>query len=81
MGVRSSFRWSFDLPKGEGQLSATRDSVTSGAALTGAYLAVNGAAVLIASFGLLQDSAAVTIGAMLISHALRSDHQHRLKAR
>ena len=46
---------------------ATRETVTSGAALTGAYLAMNGAATLIAGFGLFENSPAVIIGAMLIA--------------
>ena len=47
--------------------AAVRESVTSGSALTGSYLAMNAAATLIAAFGLLENSPAVIIGAMLIS--------------
>lgn len=57
----------FDLGRSEAQLSITRESVTSGSALTGAYLAMNAAATLLAGFGLLQNSPAVIIGAMLIA--------------
>ena len=41
--------------------------VASGSALTGAYLAMNAAATMLAGFGLLQNSPAVIIGAMLIA--------------
>jgi uncharacterized hydrophobic protein (TIGR00271 family) len=47
--------------------AAIRESVTSGAALNGSYLAMNVAATLIAGFGLLENSPAVIIGAMLIA--------------
>jgi uncharacterized hydrophobic protein (TIGR00271 family) len=57
----------FDLRRDEAQRSATRESVACGSALTGAYLAMNAAATLIAGFGLLQNSPAVIIGAMLIA--------------
>ena len=43
------------------------NSVTSGSALTSSYLAMNAAATLMAGFGLLQNSPAVIIGAMLIA--------------
>src|SRR5271169_2788843 len=43
------------------------ESVISGAALTGSYIAMNVAATLIAGFGLLENSPAVIIGAMLIA--------------
>jgi uncharacterized membrane protein len=49
------------------QRKATREAVRSGAALTGAYLAMNAAATLIAGFGLFENSPAVIIGAMLIA--------------
>jgi uncharacterized hydrophobic protein (TIGR00271 family) len=49
------------------QRNATREAVRSGAALTGAYLAMNAAATLIAGFGLFENSPAVIIGAMLIA--------------
>lgn len=67
MGERSRFLWGFDLRRNEVQRAATRKAVASGAALTVAYLAMNAAAALIASFGLLQNSPAVIIGAMLIA--------------
>ena len=51
----------------EAQRIAVRESVSSGAALTGAYLMMNAAATLIAGFGLLENSPAVIIGAMLIA--------------
>jgi hypothetical protein len=53
--------------KSETERTAVRESVTSGSALTGSYLAMNTAAALIAAFGLLQNSPAVIIGAMLIA--------------
>jgi uncharacterized hydrophobic protein (TIGR00271 family) len=53
--------------RNEAQRTATREAVTSGTALTGAYLAMNAAAALIAGFGLLQNSPAVIIGAMLVA--------------
>ena len=49
------------------QRIAVRESVSSGAAVTGAYLMMNAAATLIAGFGLLENSPAVIIGAMLIA--------------
>lgn len=67
MGARSSFIWGFDFGRNEAERAATRDAVTSGASLTGAFLAMNAAATLIAGFGLLQNSPAVIIGAMLIA--------------
>jgi uncharacterized hydrophobic protein (TIGR00271 family) len=51
----------------EAKRTAMRESVSSGAALTGAYLAMNLAAALIAGFGLIENSPAVIIGAMLIA--------------
>ncbi len=51
----------------EGKRTAIRESVTSGAALTPAYLTMNLAAALIAGFGLIENSPAVIIGAMLIA--------------
>jgi uncharacterized hydrophobic protein (TIGR00271 family) len=51
----------------DAQRVATRESVRSGAALTGAYLGMNAAATLIAGFGLFENSPAVIIGAMLIA--------------
>ena len=47
--------------------AAIRESVVSGAALNGSYLAMNLAAALIAGFGLIENSPAVIIGAMLIA--------------
>jgi uncharacterized hydrophobic protein (TIGR00271 family) len=49
------------------QRAAIRESVTAGAALTGPYLAMNVAAAFIAGFGLMENSPAVIIGAMLIA--------------
>lgn len=61
---------SADVPSCEttaAQRAAIRDSVTAGAALTGPYLAMNIAAAFIAGFGLMENSPAVIIGAMLIA--------------
>ena len=49
------------------QRTAIRKSVTDGAALTLPYLAMNVAAAFIAGFGLMENSPAVIIGAMLIA--------------
>jgi uncharacterized hydrophobic protein (TIGR00271 family) len=57
----------FEFRGNESQRAATREAVTSGAAITGSYLAMNAAATLLAGFGLLQNSPAVIIGAMLIA--------------
>jgi uncharacterized membrane protein len=51
----------------EAKREAVRESVASGAALNGPYLAMNLAAALIAGFGLMENSPAVIIGAMLIA--------------
>jgi uncharacterized hydrophobic protein (TIGR00271 family) len=51
----------------EAKRAAIRESVASGAALNGSYLAMNLAAALIAGFGLMENSPAVIIGAMLIA--------------
>jgi uncharacterized hydrophobic protein (TIGR00271 family) len=51
----------------EAKRAAIRESVASGAALNGSYLAMNSAAALIAGFGLMENSPAVIIGAMLIA--------------
>jgi hypothetical protein len=67
LGALPSFIWGFDFRINEVQRAATREAVASGASLTVAYLAMNAAAALIASFGLLQNSPAVIIGAMLIA--------------
>src|SRR5271169_1338852 len=55
------------LERIDSQRAAIRKSVTDGAALTFPYLAMNVAAALIAGFGLLENSPAVIIGAMLIA--------------
>jgi uncharacterized hydrophobic protein (TIGR00271 family) len=65
--AKSGFISGFDLQKNEAQRSEARQSVASGSALTGSYLAMNAAATLMAGFGLLQNSPAVIIGAMLIA--------------
>ena len=64
---KSIFVSEFGFRRDEAQRSATRDLVASGSALTGPYLAMNTAATLLAGFGLLQNSPAVIIGAMLIA--------------
>jgi uncharacterized hydrophobic protein (TIGR00271 family) len=51
----------------EARRSATREKVVSSVALTATFLAMNAAATVIASLGLLENSAAVIIGAMLIA--------------
>src|SRR5271165_4286852 len=55
------------LPTIDPQRTAIRKSVTAGAALTLPYLAMNVAAAFIAGFGLMENSPAVIIGAMLIA--------------
>jgi len=60
----------FVTRRDQAQLSATRDLVASGCALTGSYLAMNAAATLLAGLGLLQNSPAVIIGAMLVAMLL-----------
>jgi len=67
MGERLNFFWGFAPRRNQDQRATTREAVTSGAALSGPYLAMNAAASLIASFGLLQNSPAVIIGAMLVA--------------
>ena len=47
--------------------AAIRESAVSGATLSGSYLTMNLAAALIAGFGLIENSPAVIIGAMLIA--------------
>ena len=64
---KSIFISGFGFRRDEARRSATRDLVASGSALTGPYLAMNAAATLLAGFGLLQNSPAVIIGAMLIA--------------
>jgi uncharacterized hydrophobic protein (TIGR00271 family) len=51
----------------ETRRATIRKSVTDGAALTSHYLAMNVAAAFIAGFGLMENSPAVIIGAMLIA--------------
>src|SRR5215831_6609569 len=67
MAAKSDFISGFNLRRSEAERLATRNSVTSGSALTSSYLAVNAAGTLMAGFGLLQNSPAVIIGAMLIA--------------
>ena len=55
------------MTRSPSQRAATCQVVVSGAALTPTFLAMNAAATLIAGFGLLQNSPAVIIGAMLIA--------------
>jgi len=55
------------LERIDSQRAAIRKSVTDGAALTLPYLAMNVAAAFIAGFGLMENSPAVIIGAMLIA--------------
>src|SRR6516162_8008478 len=54
-------------PDPETHRAATRERVTEGSALGWPYLAMNAAATFIAAFGLLENSTAVIIGAMLIA--------------
>jgi uncharacterized hydrophobic protein (TIGR00271 family) len=56
-----------DPRRSEAQRAATRQTVAEGSALTAPYLAMNAAATVIAALGLLQNSAAVILGAMLIA--------------
>jgi uncharacterized membrane protein len=67
MDVKPALFSGFDLRRSEAERSATRELVESGSALSASYLAMNAAATLIAGFGLLQNSEAVIIGAMLIA--------------
>jgi uncharacterized hydrophobic protein (TIGR00271 family) len=67
MEVSSGSIFRFSLQRNEAQRSATRESVTTGSALTGAYLAMNAVATIMAGLGLLENSTAVIIGAMLIA--------------
>src|SRR5215470_13998204 len=67
MHAKTSFLQRFEFRGNEAQRAATREAVASGAAITGSYLAMNAAATLLAGFGLLQNSPAVIIGAMLIA--------------
>jgi len=59
--------WDNLLGTSEAERTSVRESVRSGAALTGPYLAMNAAATLVAGFGLFENSPAVIIGAMLIA--------------
>ena len=54
-------------PRGEDERSATRESIASGATLSTSYLAMNVAAALIAGLGLIENSPATIIGAMLLA--------------
>jgi uncharacterized hydrophobic protein (TIGR00271 family) len=69
MAMDSKLGWipRFQFRRNEAQRSATRESVNASSTLTGSYLAMNAAAALIAALGLLQNSPAVIIGAMLIA--------------
>jgi uncharacterized membrane protein len=67
MNAESSLLSRIIPPVVEAKRAAIRKSVASGAALTAAYLAMNLAAALIAGFGLIENSPAVIIGAMLIA--------------
>jgi uncharacterized hydrophobic protein (TIGR00271 family) len=67
MNAQSSALSRFFSQVTEAKGAAIRESVASGAALTGPYLAMNLAAALIAGFGLIENSPAVIIGAMLIA--------------
>src|SRR3974390_2010050 len=60
----------FEFRAEEAQRSAAREAITSGAVITTSYLAMNAAATLLAGFGLLQNSPAVIIGAMLVAMLL-----------
>lgn len=62
-------RW-FKFRRDESRLAVTRDAVTSGAAISASYLAMNAASTLLAGFGLLENSPAVIIGAMLVAMLL-----------
>jgi uncharacterized hydrophobic protein (TIGR00271 family) len=54
-------------PRAEDERSATRESIASGARLSTPYLAMNVAAALIAGLGLIENSPATIIGAMLLA--------------
>ena len=70
MNLKESAVRRFEFRAEEAQRSAAREAVTSGAAITTSYLAMNAAATLLAGFGLLQNSPAVIIGAMLVAMLL-----------
>jgi len=69
--MKTDAKWGFisefHFRRDEAQRSATRELVATGSVLTGPYLAMNVAATLLAGFGLLQNSPAVIIGAMLVA--------------
>ena len=67
MDIKSVLISGFSFRRDQAQRSATRELVASGSVLTGPYLAMNAAATLLAGFGLLQNSPAVIIGAMLVA--------------
>jgi uncharacterized hydrophobic protein (TIGR00271 family) len=67
MNSQSGLMWGISPRLTEVKRAAIRESVASGAALNGSYLAMNLAAALIAGFGLIENSPAVIIGAMLIA--------------
>ncbi len=67
MSSQSGFTFRIGPQLSEGKRAAIRESVAPGAALNGPYLAMNFAAALIAGFGLIENSPAVIIGAMLIA--------------
>jgi uncharacterized hydrophobic protein (TIGR00271 family) len=57
----------FRFRRSEAERAATRVAVTTGSAMTAAYFAMNAAATVMAALGLLENSATVIIGAMLIA--------------
>jgi uncharacterized hydrophobic protein (TIGR00271 family) len=67
MGAKLGRIFVFDFPRNEPHRAATREAVVAGSALTLSYITMNAAATLIAGFGLLENSAVVIIGAMLIA--------------
>jgi len=67
MDTQSDISPRMSPPVTEAKRTAVRESVASGAALNGSYVAMNLAAALIAGFGLIENSPAVIIGAMLIA--------------
>jgi uncharacterized hydrophobic protein (TIGR00271 family) len=54
-------------PRDEDSRHATREAIASGAILSASYLAMNVAAALIAGLGLMENSPATIIGAMLLA--------------
>src|SRR5215467_7893321 len=67
MDGMSDFISGFDFKRDDAQRLATRELVASGSILSGSHLAMNAAATMLAAFGLLENSPAVIIGAMLIA--------------